>query len=140
MAASLLTRLSDDHPLQPGEDALWEADEKTVLIDELLMVLTSRPRLPGISTLPLINTSVLNYGFDGSFQQDDDGRTRHQIIGAHLRHTLLHFEPRLSAIQLSVRQHYADHLHFTLDAYYAGAPFTLELIWDDYSGRFSVNG
>lgn len=140
MAASLLTRLSDNHPLQQEDDYLWDTDKNAALVGELMMVLSSRPRLPGINTLPLVSASILNYGFDDRFSQDEREQSRHKVIEAHLRHALRHFEPRLCDIQLSAHQQHADSFHFTLTARYAAAPFTLELVWDRCHERFYVYG
>ncbi len=136
MIYSLLLTLSDNHPQKTEDDYHCEALSHQELLTELKMLLNSRVRYPGIDAIPLINTSVLNFGIDESFQQTAELTPRRNIMEQRLKVAITRYEPRLTQVSITSKQSSPEEIAFTLQAYYLHQPLTLRLIWNDGVGVF----
>jgi len=135
MTASLLSRLSDNNPLSVEDDYHWDKDEQGALIAELKMLFNSRARLPNIEDIPLINASILNYGFNESFSNILEVSARRSVMEQRLRNMLARYEPRLTQVSLTSNKESTEFISFMLQAYYQQQPIVLALKWDDCTGR-----
>ncbi|NTZ52934.1 hypothetical protein [Citrobacter gillenii] len=139
MTSSLLSKLRDDHPLHAEDDFLWEKLSHADFLSELKMLLTSRIRQPEIESIPQINSSILNYGIDESFSKINEVDSRLPTMEIRLSMAIARFEPRLTHLTL---QSFTDDLQamtFIINANYMHKRITLELRWDDCTGRFYFN-
>ncbi|QJT81115.1 GPW/gp25 family protein [Kosakonia sp. MUSA4] len=136
MIHSLLLTLSDNHPLREEDDYQCEALSHHQLLTELNMCLSSRARYPGIEEIPLINTSVLNFGIDESFQQTNELTPRRNIMEQRLKTTIARFEPRLTQVSITSTQVKPEHIKFEVQANYLNKHLTIRLIWNDDTGVF----
>ncbi|ANI82679.1 GPW/gp25 family protein [Kosakonia oryzae] len=136
MIYSLLSTLSDNHPLREEDDYHCEALTHHDLLKELKMLLSSRARYPGIEEIPLINTSVLNFGIDESFQQIDELLPRRNIMEHRLKTAIARFEPRLTQVSITSKQDKPDEIQFNVQANYLQKRLTIQLIWNDDTGVF----
>ncbi|WP_312414944.1 GPW/gp25 family protein [Pseudescherichia sp.] len=139
MTVSLLSRLSDNHPQRVEDDYQWENGGQDTLIAELKMLFNSRARLPDIEAMPLVNASIINYGFNESFSNVLEISARRNIMEQRLRNTLARFEPRLTQVSLTSSKTSTEFISFMIQAMYRQQPVTLELKWDDCTGRFYFN-
>lgn len=139
MTASLLSRLSDNHPFNQENDYPWASQTDEALLSELKMLLMSRARLPDIEEIPLINTSVLNYGIDESFSKINEINSRRQEMEKRIKNAIARFEPRLQHIELTSYTDDAQAICFTLRGVYFSRPIVLLLTWNDCTGRFYFN-
>lgn len=139
MTASLLSRLSDDHPLREEDDHLCASQVYDRLLSELKMLLMSRSRLPDIEDIPLINASVLNYGIDESFCKINEINSRRVVLESRLKNVIARFEPRLSQVSLTSNTDKTQAIIFEIQGFYFTTPVKLKLIWNDCTGRFYFN-
>jgi type VI secretion system protein ImpF len=139
MTASLLSRLSDNYPLRTEDDYHWVEQTQDILLTELKMLLMSRVRLLDIENIPLINSSVLNYGIDESFSKIEEINARLPMLETRLKNAFSRFEPRLTNVKLSSSTNNLQAMNFILHAHYLHQPVTIELRWDDCTGRFYFN-
>jgi len=136
MIHSLLLTLSDNHPLREEDDYQCEALSHHQLLTELNMCLSSRARYPGIEEIPLINTSVLNFGIDESFQQTNELTPRRTIMEHRLKTAIARFEPRLTQVSITSKQDKPEEIQFNVQANYLQQRLTIQLIWNDDTGVF----
>ncbi|KIS45671.1 GPW/gp25 family protein [Kosakonia radicincitans] len=136
MIHSLLLTLSDNHPLREEDDYQCEALSHHQLLTELNMCLSSRARYPGIEEIPLINTSVLNFGIDESFQQTNELTPRRTIMEHRLKTAIARFEPRLTQVSITSKQDNPEEIQFNVQANYLQKRLTIQLIWNDDTGVF----
>ncbi|MBS1205599.1 MAG: hypothetical protein H6R25_2498 [Proteobacteria bacterium] len=136
MIHSLLLTLSDNHPLREEDDYQCDALSHHQLLTELNMCLSSRARYPGIEEIPLINTSVLNFGIDESFQQTNELIPRRNIMEQRLKTTIARYEPRLTQVSITSTQDEPEYIKFQLQANYLNKRITIRLIWNDDTGVF----
>lgn len=135
---SLLLRLCDDFPLD--EEKLYLAGkDKDWILSELDMLFTSRPRFSYLEMLPLVNTSVLNFGINESLLPDYDVEDRKKIIAERIKNTLKRFEPRLTDVTIIIKADNPDHVIFEINALHQELPMKFELIWDDCTGKFYLD-
>ncbi|KJX01438.1 hypothetical protein RZ87_02510 [Enterobacter roggenkampii] len=139
MTTSLLSRLSDNHPFNQENDYPWASQTDEALLCELKMLLMSRARLPDIEEIPLINSSVLNYGIDESFSNIYEINSRRKVMENRIRNTITRFEPRLEQVELTSYTDDAQAICFTLRGVYFSRPVVLVLTWNDSIGRFYFN-
>jgi type VI secretion system protein ImpF len=136
MIHSLLLTLSDNHPLREEDDYQCEALSHHQLLTELNMCLSSRARYPGIEEISLINTSVLNFGIDESFQQTNELTPRRTIMEHRLKTAIARFEPRLTQVSITSKQDKPEEIQFNVQANYLQKRLTIQLIWNDDTGVF----
>ena len=139
MTASLLSRLSDNHPLHTEDDYHWAVQTQDSLLNELKMLLMSRVRLLDIENISLVNNSVLNYGIDESFSKIEEINARLSMLENLLKKAISRFEPRLTNVELTTSTNDLQAMNFILRAHYLHQPVTIELRWDDCTGRFYFN-
>lgn len=135
---SLLLRLCDDFPLDE-EELYLAGKDKDWILSELDMLFTSRPRFSYLETLPLVNTSVLNFGINESLLPDYDVEDRKKIIAERIKNTLKRFEPRLTDVTIIIKADNPDHVIFEINALHQELPMKFELIWDDCTGKFYLD-
>lgn len=99
----------------------------------------SRARLPDIENIPLINTSVLNYGIDESFSKIHEINSRRQVMENRIKNAIARFEPRLKQVVLTSDLDDAQAICFTLRGTYFSRHIVLVLTWSDCTGRFYFN-
>lgn len=133
---SLLQRLSDDNPKQ--QDELLETVED-YLEDEIMMLLSSRPRFSDVENIPVLNGSILNYGINESFSSDMPQGERKPILQARLEMAIRRFEPRLKDVSFTSVNQGVTGILFFVDAYYQSRPVHYKLIWDDAINRFYLS-
>lgn len=134
--ASLISCLTDNAPLDKEEHYSQVSNMRETLLAELKMLFTSRARIPAIEDIPLINASVLNYGVDESFSKTNEPSVRYLVMEQRIKKVIIRFEPRLSQVSVNSHTDNPGFIQFTLHAYYFHVPVVLNLIWDDYTGKF----
>lgn len=139
MTASLLFRLTDDHPLHEEDDYHWALQTHNSLLGELKMLLVSRARLPDIENIPLINTSVLNYGIDESFSKINEINSRRLVMENRLKNAIARFEPRLNHVLLTSNMDNIHNILFKIHGFYFTTPVELEITWNECNGIFYFN-
>lgn len=134
---TLLQRLSDDNPgisvdPQDGEH------KAGMLIDEVLLLLSSKPRCVEAESMPLVNASVVNYGIKDTFSTDISDITRNSIMQERIQLSLLRFEPRLKNT-LVYSDNHENHTHcFVIEADTVDGHVFYRVMWDDILSQFSL--
>ena len=136
--SSLLLRLSDNHP-QIEEEYDWTEEKSTWLLSELKMLFSSRSRFAHIETIPLVNTSILNYGINESVSQIHEMDRRKSVIEERIKNILQRFEPRLTGVDIITRTENPSAVIFEINAIHRALPVKFALVWDDCSGKFYFN-
>lgn len=139
MVVSLLCRLSDNYPLREEDDNSWNIHNPEALLRELKMLLISRVRLQDIENIPQVNSSVLNYGIDESFNNIENISLRLPMMEMRLKNAISRFEPRLTDVEIIGYTNNEHSMNFILHAQYLRQPISLELRWDDCTGGFHFN-
>ncbi|HHR6132081.1 TPA: hypothetical protein ACS72K_003726 [Providencia alcalifaciens] len=139
MSISLLSRLSDNNPLNLDDNVEVGLDPQAMMVSELKMLLTSRVRMPNVGDIPLLEHSILNYGIDESFSPIEKGKARLSVLELRLKKAISAFEPRLTQVELFGTINDYQMMNFRLFAYYLGREVALEFCWDDVSRRFHFN-
>lgn len=135
---SLLARLCDDAP--QAEEEIYRADEKKDwILSELDMLFTSRPRFSYLEEMPLVNSSVINFGINESVLPAYDVEGRKKIIAERIKNTLQRFEPRLTNVMIMIKADNPDHVIFEINALHQALPIKFELVWDDCTGKFYLD-
>lgn len=132
---SLLQRLSDNHPGRE-EDVFLTANENW-LFDELKMLFSSCSRLTFLEDIPLINSSVLNYGINASVTQLVELEQRKWVMEQRIKNVLCRFESRLTDVAVSVSSHQVSRIMFDIHARYLESSILFQLEWDDCASRVS---
>ncbi|MGB7801765.1 hypothetical protein [Buttiauxella sp.] len=134
---SLLQQLSDDNPKDQND--ISEAEYKSsTLIDEILLLLSSRPRSYRIDDIPLINGSILNYGVSDVFASDTPRLERNGIMQSRIEIALQRFEPRLKNICVTPGEELGSLCSFIIDAETSTGGVRYRLMWDDVISQFSL--
>lgn len=134
---SLLTRLADDHPNQPeefGEHSSVNIEDK--IIDEVMMILSSRPRSIFRADDPLLQGTIINYGINEHFPSDLSQHERYSLLRERIKNSLITFEPRLKNIHVAVSEKDLSETVFTLEADYNSHFIRCFLVWDDAMSQF----
>lgn len=135
---SLLVRLCDDTP-QAEEEHFLVDEKKDWILNELDLLFSSRPRFSYLEELPLVNSSVLNFGINESVLPTYDMEGRKKIIAERIKNTLQRFEPRLTHVTVMIKADNPDHVIFEINALHQALPMKFELIWDDCTGKFYLD-
>ncbi|CRY56513.1 type VI secretion system lysozyme-like protein [Yersinia intermedia] len=133
---SLLQRLSDNNPKQ--QDELIESADG-YLEEEIMMLLSSRPRFSEVEHIPVLNGSILNYGINENFTSDMPIGERKSILQARLEMAIQRFEPRLKDVSFTTVNQGSTGILFFVNAYYQNRPVHYKLIWDDAINRFYLS-
>lgn len=132
----LLKMLADDDPV--NQESQYDSfNSEPELAEEILMVLSSRPRHYPIDDMPEVKRSIINYGVSDIFPSDLSRTDRNRIIESRLLEALQLFEPRLSNIYVSAGNN--NGTLYIIDALYREAPIRLYLEWDDLLCKFSFS-
>lgn len=135
---SLLLRLSDNYPRL--EDEHYRTDDKsTWLLSELKMLFSSRSRFAYLETIPLVNSSVLNYGINESVSHIHEIDRRKTVVEERIKNTLQRFEPRLANVTIITRTDNPSGITFEINALHKTLPVRFVLVWDDCTGKFYFN-
>lgn len=134
---SLLQQLSDDNPKDQNCPDVAE-DKSSMLIEEILLLLSSRPRSYRIDKTPLINESILNYGVSDVFASDTPRLERNAIMQSRIEIALQRFEPRLKNIRVTPGNEQGSLCSFIIDAETSAGEVRYRLIWDDVISQFSL--
>lgn len=135
---SLLRRLSDNQP-QVEEDNDETEGKNSWLLDELKMLFSSRSRFPDIEAIPLVNSSIVNYGIDESLLLITEDNERKTVIKQRIQTALQRFEPRLTHVTITARAENTSNITFAINAQHKQKPLTVELVWDNGIGKFYFN-
>ncbi|CAM3657675.1 MULTISPECIES: GPW/gp25 family protein [Rahnella] len=134
---SLLQQLSDNNPKDQND--ISEAEDKSsTLIDEILLLLSSRPRSYRIDDIPLINASILNYGVSDVFASDTPRLERNAIMQSRIETALQRFEPRLKNVCVTPGEELGSLCSFIIDAETLAGEVRYRLMWDDVISQFSL--
>ena len=134
---SLLQQLSDNNPKDQND--ISEAEDKSsTLIDEILLLLSSRPRSYRIDDIPLINASILNYGVSDVFASDTPRLERNAIMQSRIETALQRFEPRLKNVCVTPGEELGSLCSFIIDAETLAGEARYRLMWDDVISQFSL--
>lgn len=134
---SLLQQLSDNNP-KDQNDISEEEDKSSTLIDEILLLLSSRPRSYRIDDIPLINESILNYGVSDVFSSDTPRLERNTIMQSRIQMALQRFEPRLKNISVTPGEELGSLCSFIINAETLNGEVRYRLMWDDVISQFSL--
>lgn len=139
MVESLLSLLSDNHPLREEDNYHWASLTSESLLEEIKMVLLSRVRISEYEVIPFINKSILNYGVDESFSKAIDINTRLHLLEGRIINAISRFEPRLTNVTVGSVIDNKQILRFSIRAIYLQHIFLMELCWDDCTARLYIN-
>jgi type VI secretion system protein ImpF len=132
---TILQRLMDDNPKDQTD--LAERDEKKDnLIDEILFILSSRPRVNDVGHLPLINESIINYGLDDVFPGGIPLLERISIMESRIRTALQRFEPRLKNVAIFSNENKNNLCSFIIEADTESGNVRYCLLWDNVLSQF----
>ncbi|WP_223509552.1 GPW/gp25 family protein [Rahnella sp. GSA61A] len=134
---SLLQQLSDNN-LKDQNDLIEEEDKSSTLIDEILLLLSSRPRSYRIDNIPLINESILNYGVSDVFSSDTPRLERNAIMQSRIEMALQRFEPRLKNVCVTPGEELGSLCSFIINAETFNGEVRYRLMWDDVISQFSL--
>ncbi|MBU9809459.1 GPW/gp25 family protein [Rahnella sp. C60] len=134
---SLLQLLSDNNP-KDQNDFTEAEDKNSTFIDEILLLLSSRPRSYHIDNIPLVNESILNYGINDAFSSDTPRLERNAIIQSRIEMALRRFEPRLKNVCVTPGEEKGSLCSFIIDAETFNGEVRFRLVWDDVISQFSL--
>jgi len=134
---TLLQRLADDNPKNQDEQKEAE-DQSEVLIADILLLLSSRPRSYHVENIPAINESIINYGVSDVFASDTPRLERNSIMRERIQTALQRFEPRLKEIDVFPGNNHDGISTFIIDAEAFFGPVRYHLMWDDVISLFSL--
>ena len=134
---SLLQQLSDNNPKDQNDISETE-DKSSTLIDEILLLLSSRPRSYRIENIPLINKSILNYGVSDVFASDTPRPERNAIMQSRIEIALQRFETRLTNVRVTPGDELGSLCSFIIDAETLTGEVRYRLMWDDVISQFSL--
>ena len=137
---SFLQRLRDDNPgsledhlnFVPSDDLKYE----------LGMLLSSRPLYLEIDELPLVNSSVLNYGIKSSVYGVSAGEHSDAVngeISSRILMMLRRYEPRLEKPVVEHLSSDDNYSFFSVTALFFMDRVKLCIKWEKNSGEFSLN-
>ena len=134
---TLLQRLADDNPKE--EQDVGEAEDKRdVLVNDILFILSSRPRSYHVEQISLINNSIINYGVSDFFDNDTQRQTRNDVMRSRIQMALIRFEPRLKNVEVSLGQYQKGIASFLIEADTIYGAVRYNLMWDDVISQFSL--
>ncbi|WP_447840911.1 type VI secretion system baseplate subunit TssE [Enterobacter bugandensis] len=134
---TLLQRLSDNNP--KDQDDLSEGEDKSdVLMNDILLLLSSRPRSYHVDDIPLINDSIINYGVSDFFNSDTQRQERIEIMRERIQQALIRFEPRLKNVVVSLGERVDGMSIFVIEANTINGAVRYHLMWDDVISQFSL--
>jgi len=131
----LLSMLADN---DPKNQSTHESGPKLDLAEEILMLLSSRPRDYHVNDLPEVCRSVINYGISDIFPDGLSKTERVAIMQARLLKTLRLFEPRFKNISVTQGDENQGCSVFIITAEMNGDGVYLPLEWDELLGNFSI--
>ncbi|WP_148872912.1 GPW/gp25 family protein [Serratia marcescens] len=134
---TLLQRLSDNNPSNQ-EDTAEAEDKSSRLAEEMLLLLSSRPRSQHLEHISLINSSILNYGVNDVFDPDTPRVERNAIMQSRIQVALQRFEPRLKNIVVSAGEQHGSYCAFIIEADTHHEHVRYCLMWDDVLSQFSL--
>ncbi|MCS2158548.1 GPW/gp25 family protein [Scandinavium sp. H11S7] len=134
---TLLQRLTDNNPKNMDEQQEAE-DQSEVLIADILLLLSSRPRSYHVENIPAINESIINYGVSDVFASDTPRLERNSIMRERIQTALQRFEPRLNQIEVFPGQAQGGISSFIIEADAFFGPVRYHLMWDDVISQFSL--
>lgn len=134
---TLLQRLTDSNP--KDQDDLGEGEDKSdVLMNDILLLLSSRPRSYHVDDMPLIKESIINYGISDFFTSDTQRQVRTDIMRGRIQQALSRFEPRLKNIEVSPGERLNGINSFVIEANTIYGAIRYHLMWDDVISQFSL--
>ncbi|MHA0273234.1 GPW/gp25 family protein [Enterobacter ludwigii] len=134
---TLLQRLTDDNP-KDRNDLGADENKSDVLINDILLLLSSRPRSYHVDDIPLINESIINYGVSDFFTGDTQRQARIPIMRDRVQLALTRFEPRLKNIEVSIGEELNGISSFVIEANTINGAVRYHLMWDDVISLFSL--
>ncbi|WP_148872904.1 GPW/gp25 family protein [Serratia marcescens] len=134
---TLLQRLSDNNP-HDLNDATEAENKSSRLAEEMLLLLSSRPRSYNVEHIPLVNNSILNYGVSDVFEKDTARVDRNNIMQSRIQVALQRFEPRLKNIVVSAGEQNGSYCAFIIEADTHHEHVRYRLMWDDVLSQFSL--
>lgn len=134
---TLLQRLTDNNP--KAQDDLSEGEDKSdVLMNDILLLLSSRPRSYHVDDIPLIKESIVNYGVSDFFTSDTQRQERTDIMRVRIKQALTRFEPRLKNVVVSPGERLNGISIFVIEANTIYGAVRYHLMWDDVISQFSL--
>lgn len=129
---SLLLRLTDNIP-EGSEDVGREknSNDFQLLLDEIMMLLTSRPRFGYVENIPILNASILNYGIDELFVKNTSLDEHIIVLIQRIKLALKRFEPRLSNVEITAHRESLSIVNFVVNATFQRRKIVFTLNWDD---------
>lgn len=135
---SLLQLLSDNNPTDE-QDNYTDEIQINFLLDELEMLFSSRTCFSYIEDVPLVNSSILNYGIDETMVKSNISNQQLDLIEKYIEKILLRFEPRLVGVSVVINRISMFKIYIQISAWYENLPINLMLNWDIERRRFSFN-
>lgn len=132
-----LRLLTDDNPKDQDDDN-YHKDHSDCLIDDVLMVLSSRPRDYHLDNMPEVCKSVMNYGISDVFPSDMPRGQRNAILEKRILQALTIFEPRMKNISVSAGNENYGCSAFIIEAQVGSGHVSYCLEWDDLLSHFSL--
>ena len=131
--------LSDNFPNSKEDDYSREILGDEILLSEIKMLLNSRARIPYIDKIPMIDSSIINYGISEDFSHEDDLQKRIDKIVIRIKEALERFEPRLQDVTISCERKTYGVITIELKAMCFGKIEVLKFSWNDSMRNFSFD-
>ncbi|AEN67303.1 gpW/GP25 family protein (plasmid) [Enterobacter soli] len=135
---SLLQLLSDNNPTDES-DSYTEENQIKFLLDELKMLFSSRTFFTYIGDVPLVNSSILNYGIDENMVEGNINNQQFDLIEQYIEILLSRFEPRFASVSVAINKVTIFKVYIEISAWYENYPIKLMLDWDIERRRFNLN-
>lgn len=139
MSASLLTKLSDNNPIDDKDESHWEQQLADEFLYEIRMLLSSRARLLGLIKNEDVNRTIINYGINENVSRGINNESIRIELEGEIRKTIEYFEPRLDKLILTSYQDKENNIVFFLSGDYKNKSITFYLVWDESTKRFKFD-
>lgn len=135
---SFLQMLSDNNPKEK-QDGHANEMEGGYLLDELKMLFSTRCNFSQLQEIPIVNSSVLNYGIDEVMIREKVHDQQFELVEKYIEKILLRFEPRLLDPKVAIKNKTVSDISLEISALYENSPINIELYWDTERGKFYFN-
>ncbi|MFA3763173.1 GPW/gp25 family protein [Yersinia sp. 2466 StPb PI] len=134
---SLLISLSDNNFDYSQQSYPIIGDKNSILSEEFMMILSTRPCEINVSDFSLVNASILNYGVSDAFEYNIPAIEIASTLASRIKMALIRFEPRLHDIQVEAENKNGSFYFFIIKARSMEGPVRYRIMWDDVISHFS---
>ncbi|QNQ55452.1 GPW/gp25 family protein [Serratia liquefaciens] len=135
---SLLIILSDDNVGNAHSSGAVVGGKNSMLSEEIMMILSTRPRENNVSDVLFVNSSILNYGVSDVFEHGVNAKEIATILALRIKMALVRFETRLRDIQVIAESISGTFYFFVIQARSNEGAVSYRVMWDNVINRFSL--